>query len=177
MSRPTAARLPSVAGEVEGRARPQLENSVFVACGLACGSGLIHVDAAVEHFHEYVLFSAFFVVLASLQFAWTAAVYRRPSRTLLRLGAAASLLVVALWLVSRTSGLPLGPKRWKPESVGGFDSIATADELVLALLVLAPAGLRAGGVVRWVSREGALAVGLLLILLSSLALVSGGHPH
>ena len=176
MSRPVAvARVRR--GDGEERARPQLDNSVFVACGLACGSGLIHVDAAVEHFHEYVLFAAFFVALACLQFAWAAAAYRRPTRAILRAGALGSLLVVALWVVSRTSGLPLGPERWEPESVGGFDSIATADEIVLALLILAPAGLRGGAAGRWISKEGALGVGLFLILLSSLALVSGGHAH
>ncbi|MGZ4400606.1 MAG: hypothetical protein ACXVYM_07015 [Gaiellaceae bacterium] len=150
---------------------------MFVACGLACGSGLIHADAAVQHFDQYVLFSVFFAVLASLQLAWAAAVYRSPGRALLRAGAVGSLLVAALWLMSRTSGLPLGPGRWAPEPVGAFDSIATADEIVLALLVFAPGGLGAGRVLRWLSREGALATGLLLILLSSLALVSGGHAH
>jgi hypothetical protein len=177
MSRPLVAAAPPALDDAKGRARPQLENSVFVACGLALGSGLIHVDAAVEHFHEYALFAVFFVVVACLQFAWAVGAYRRPTRALLRAGAYGSLLVVALWVVSRTSGLPLGPERWEPESVGGFDAIATADEIALALLVLAPAGFRGGRVGRWVAKEGALGVGLLLILLSSLALVSGAHAH
>ena len=172
-----AARSSPRVDEVDGRPVPQLENALFIACGLAWAASLIHVDAAVQHFDEYVLFSVFFAVLAVLQFAWAFAVCRRPSRALLRAGAAGSLLVAALWLMSRTTGLPLGPERWEPESVGPFDLLATADEILLALLVLTPRSFRPGTIVARVSMEAAAAVGLLLILLSSLALVGGGHAH
>jgi len=141
------------------------------------GASLIHVDAAVQHYHEYVLFVVFFVVLALVQLAWGVAVCLRPSPALLRFGAVGSLLVALLWVTSRTTGLPLGPERWEPESVGAFDSIATADELLLAVLVFFPTGLGTRGVVQRGSRQGALAAGLVLVLLSSLALVGGGHAH
>ena len=85
-------------------------------------------------------------------------------------------MVAALWMISRTSGLPIGPQPWAPESVGALDSIATANEIALALLVFFQ--LRHG-------RSRALTRGcssvmtgtaLCLILLSSLALL-GGHAH
>jgi hypothetical protein len=172
-----AAQLPVAIGQARSRTVPRLENRLFIACGLAWGSGLIHVDAAVQHVDEYVLFAVFFVVLALLQLAWGIAVCLRPSPALLRAGAVGSLLVALLWVASRTTGLPLGPERWEPESVGAFDSIATADEVVLALLVFLPAGLSARGILHRGSRQAAAAVGLLLILVSSLALVGGGHAH
>ena len=78
---------------------------------------------------------SFFVLLAAAQFLWGVAVYRSPSRWLLSVGAIISLAVAVLWIVSRTSGLPIGPEPWTPEAVGAVDSIATANEVVLALLV------------------------------------------
>jgi hypothetical protein len=84
---------------------------------------------------------------------------------------------VLLWIVSRTVGLPIGPERWTPESVGAIDSIASADELVLSLLVMfqlqAP-NVRTAAVA---GRRIVTAAGLWLIMLSSLALIAGGHAH
>ena len=50
----------------------------------------------------------------------------------LGLARAGNLGVAAVWLLSRTAGLPLGPDPWTPESVGVADSIATALEVLLA---------------------------------------------
>jgi hypothetical protein len=167
--------LPSAPSEVTARTRAELEDTVFIACGLAWCASLIHVQAAVEHLNEYALYAVFFALLAPLQFAWGVAVYRRPARILLRAGAVMSLLVAGLWLMSRTTGLPIGPEPWRPESVGAADSIATADELVMALLAFFPYGLGKNGVLRRRSRQAAAVAGLGLILLSSLSLVVVGH--
>ncbi|MGZ4202108.1 MAG: hypothetical protein ACXVRH_08630 [Thermoleophilaceae bacterium] len=117
--------------------------------------------------------------LAPAQFAWGVALYRRPSRRLLMVGAVFNAAIVALWIVSRTSGLPIGPEPWKPEAVGPIDSIATADEIVLLML----AGLRLAGTravsapIRRVAQSLLLAGGVCLILLSSLSLILNGHAH
>lgn len=156
----------------------QLDDRLFLACALAWGAGVIHVAAAVSHLDEFVLFAVFFEVLALAQFAWGVALYRAPSRRLLLVGAIGSLAVVALWAVSRTSGLPIGPSPWRrPEAVGLLDSLATADELALAAIVFLR--IRAKSARRWERRVGTVvaAVALGLLLTSSLALVSGGHVH
>jgi hypothetical protein len=152
---------------------PRCDDRLFVLCGLSWAAGLIHVAAAIGHLDEYVLYAVFFAVLAAVQFGCGIAVYRAPSRALLRAGAVMSLLVVALWIVSRTSGLPIGPEPWQPEPVGLIDAVASADEAVLALL--AAAWLRSGPTRRLAGYGHGAA--LCLLLLSSLALTGGGHVH
>jgi len=156
-------------------ARPaaQLDDRLFIACGLSWAAGLIHVRAAFDHIDEYALYAVFFALLAPAQFAWGTALYRRASRRLLYAGAGMSLLVAALWIVSRTSGLPIGPTPWRPEAVGPIDSLCTADEVVLAALALLQ--LRPGG--RGPGRRLLAAAGIGLILLSSVVLVMAGHAH
>lgn len=154
----------------------RLDERVFIACGLAWATGLIHFVAAVQHVDEYLLYAFFFVVLATTQCVWGIAVYRSPSRKLLAAGAVMSLLVVVMWIVSRTSGLPISPEPWSPEPVGALDAIATANEIALALIVFVqlrpqPATAFPRGCVRLLT-----AAALCLILLSSLALI-GGHVH
>ena len=145
-------------------ARARVDDALFVACGLSWGAGLIHVVAAFEHVEEYALFAAFFAVLAPAQFAWGVLVYRRPERRLLVAGAIGSLLVVAVWAVSRTVGLPIGPGQ--PEAVGAIDALCSLDETLLAALVLLPRS------------KILIAVGTVLVFTSSLLLVGGGgHVH
>jgi hypothetical protein len=100
---------------------------------------------------------------------------RRRSRGLLPAGAALSLLVAAVRAMSRTTGLPVGPEPWRPEDVGAVDAIATADELVLALLVwlYGFSGLR-GRPLRTLG-VGAKTAGVVLVILSSFALLAAGH--
>jgi hypothetical protein len=160
-----------VAGSGRSAATPLLAGELLIACGLSWSAGLIHVKAGIDHLHEHVLVSAAFGLLAAAQLVWGIAQYRRPTRGLLAAGAALSVVVVALWGMSRAAGLPLGPDRWSPEPVGALDSVASADEVVLALL--ASLHLRAG---RGVAPLAA-AAGMCLILLSSLLVALGGHAH
>ena len=106
--------------------RGVVDDRLLMICALASGAGLIHVLAAVEHVQEYALYALFFAVLAPAQVAWSIAVYRTDNRRLLVLGAIGSILIVAMWVFSRTTGLPIGPDPWKPESLGTLD--VTADE-------------------------------------------------
>jgi hypothetical protein len=155
----------------------RLDDYLFIACGLAWSAAVIHVGAAVQHVQEAALYAAFFAVLAPVQFIWGIALYRRRSRTLLTAGAIASLMVVALWIVSRTSGLPVGPEPWHPEPVGFIDALATADEIALALVVLVHLRPSRGRKLARGFRILVGAVGLVLILVSSLALAGPFHAH
>jgi hypothetical protein len=174
----TAAAGPKGADGAALRPRPrQLSDVLFIACGLSWAVGLIHVVAAAQHLEEYVLYAVFFDLLAVAQFAWGFALYRSPSRRLLHLGAAMSLGVVALWIASRTTGLPIGPEPWTPESIGTLDLIATADELVLTVLIAFELRAARRSSLGRVSRQLATAMGLCLILLSSLAATLPAHGH
>jgi hypothetical protein len=148
---------------------------LFTACGLSWGAALIHVSAAIGHLHESGLYAVFFALLAPAQLAWGFLVCRRRSRRLLLAGAALSLLVAIVWALSRTTGLPVGPQPWHPEAVGAVDLIATADELTLALLVGLYGFTELRGGARRALGAGAKASGVVLVVLSSLALLAAGH--
>ncbi len=163
-----------VAGSGRSVATPVLAGELLVACGLSWSAGLIHVKAGIDHLHEHVLVSVAFGLVAAAQLAWGISLYRRPTRGLLAAGAALSVMVVALWGMSRATGLPLGPDRWSPEPVGALDAVASADEVVLALLALLH--LRSGPAARGVAPLAA-AAGMCLILLGSLLVAVGGHAH
>jgi hypothetical protein len=147
----------------------ELDSPVPILCGLAWAAALIHVEAAIGHVGEGTLHVLFFVLVANAQFAWGVLAYRLRDTRLLWAGAVGSVAVVAVWLASRTTGVPVGPDAWQPEPVGLLDSIATADELVLALLVAL------GSLA--VARKVLTGVAVALLLLSSLSLTGGSvHP-
>jgi hypothetical protein len=152
-----------------------LPDWLFTACGLSWGAALIHISAAIGHVHESGLYVLFFALLAPTQLAWGFLVCRRSTRELLLAGAALSLLVAAVWLISRTTGLPVGPEPWRPEAVGAVDAIATADELALALLVWLYGFSRLRGRAARALGVGARVGGIALVILSSLALLAAGH--
>jgi hypothetical protein len=85
---------------------------MLLLCGLSWTAGLIHISAAVSHFRIEPAEGVFFELLATAQLLWGLALYRSPSRRLLSVGFVVSLAVVALWMVSRTCGIPLGDEPW-----------------------------------------------------------------
>ena len=116
-----------------GRAARSAPLSIkLLAAGSAITAG-IHTSICHQHFQENALYGWFFVLLATSQFGWATLILARPTRALLRLGAAANLVTVALWLVSRTSGVPFGPDAWKVESFGVLDIIASVIEVSVAV--------------------------------------------
>ena len=124
----------------------------------------------MDHLHGYVPFTALFAIAGIAQAGWGIALYRRPSSRLLVAGALLSICVAGLWILSRTSGVPIGPAPWAAKPVGGLESLATADEVALAVLALVQLRPRRGGrVVRGVGT----AVAVYLILLSSMSLMPG----
>ncbi|MBO1269111.1 hypothetical protein [Arthrobacter cavernae] len=109
------------------------------------GSAAIHAAVVPEHLGEWAAAGAFFLVLSAAQFAAGLLVLRRrqrtvlPARTALLATAAVSIIPLALWLYSRTAGLPFGPGAGVPEPLGLPDSAAGALELgtlVLAMVLL-----------------------------------------
>jgi len=116
-----------------GSQRPAswLDAPLAALVALSAGAGAIHLSVASDHFHEYWLFGAFFAALGSAQVAWAVLVaIRGPSRPLL-IAAIGNSAVVALWIVSRTTGLPLGSHLGAPEALGFPDVAATLFEVVL----------------------------------------------
>ena len=104
---------------------------------LSIGAAVIHFAVVAQHFDEWWLTGSFFVGIALFQLAWGLLVLTRPSARVFALGAIANALVVVTWIVSRTSGVPVGPGAGEAEVVGAPDLLATAFEVVLVLVCTA----------------------------------------
>jgi hypothetical protein len=136
---PGEAQLETVPGQPHGAAAAG-EAYVLLAA-LAWATAFIHVLAAAHHYAEWVLYGVFFTILAPAQAIWGGLVFqRRGDRRLLAIGGVANLLVALVWAMSRTTGIPIGPTPWTPESVGWHDVIATLNELAMAGIVAALLG-------------------------------------
>jgi hypothetical protein len=114
--------------------------------------------------------------VAMLQFGWGAWIYQDPRADRLWLGAIGNVLVVLVWTLSRTVGLPVGPDAWQPEAIGFADMMATLDELGIAMmaigLVLGPRFFE--GVAK---RQLWESLALTLMVLSLLGALTGPHHH
>ena len=109
-------------------ARPYILGAL---AALSVGAAAIHFAVIFEHFAENVLYGAFFLVISWAQLIWAALVLWRPARTVLWLGAGGNAIIIAVYVASRTVGLPFGPDVNHPEAVGGLDVVSVALEVAL----------------------------------------------
>src|SRR5499427_10678026 len=106
----------------------------YVLGGLAAlsvGAAAIHFAVVFEHFAQYALYGVFFLVLAWAQLIWPAVLLWRPSRLWLWLGLTGNAAVLAVYVASRTVGLPFGPDLHHPEQVGALDVMSCVLEFAL----------------------------------------------
>jgi hypothetical protein len=152
----------SVQVETEVEAELGFEKVLLVGMALlSTGAAVIHFAVIAQHFDEWWLSGIFFVAVALFQLAWAVAVVLRPSGRLYLAGAVVNALVVLTWIVSRTTGIPVGPEAGEPEAVDLPDVLATAYEvlLVVAAFVLVARGsalrhplqARAAGIGTWIA--------------------------
>ena len=110
------------------------------AVGLAVTLGLVHILATPLYFEQWLGYGAFFFVVAVLQVMYSMALaVSPPSRALLWAGIVGNALVVALWLTTRTIGIPFfGPMAGDVLPVGLLDGLAQVLEVIqiLHLVVL-----------------------------------------
>jgi hypothetical protein len=111
------------------------QHTAWTLAALSGTAAAVHAQVCPEHFRESAAFGVFFLCASAGQAAWAMAVCRRPGRTVLLLGAAGNAAVVALWAVSRTIGLPIGPQAWRPEAVSQPDTAATLIEVFIVVAV------------------------------------------
>ena len=105
---------------------------VSLAVSTAAGAAFIHFAAAPEHFREWWGFGVFFVLCGEAQLGWALLSRRRPEPRLFAVGLTGSLLLVGLWALSRTVGVPFGPDPGVPEAAGTADIVAVSLELLTA---------------------------------------------
>lgn len=159
------------------------EIAVPVRVGLAVaslGAAAIHFAHIGHHAELSGWQGAFFAVVAWAQALWALAVVLRPQRWVLVAGAVGNAGVVAVWVLARTAGVPVGPDPWTAEPVAWYDATATACAVVV---VLGCGLLLAGRVPRPSPQLAAGGLGVLgatVALATSLVLVpsvAGEHEH
>ena len=92
----------------------------------------MHFAVAPEHFAEWWGFGLFFVLCAEVQLGWALLLGPDPKQPDARRRIVGSLFLVAVWALSRTTGLPFGPEPGVPEEIGVPDVVSVVLELVTA---------------------------------------------
>ena len=100
--------------------------------GLAAG---IHLSVAPEHFDEWWGYGAFFLLAALGEVALVVALALRPRVWLVQAGIWGSVVTMLMYLLSRTSGIPLGPATGAVEAVEFPGLAATAAEGALVIVL------------------------------------------
>jgi hypothetical protein len=103
------------------KAEVQTDSRLAARCAAiaSAGAGLIHFAVMPSHWLDWIPSGLFFAAVAVFQLMWSFLVWSRPRPLLLALGIAANAASAALWVASRTVGLPFGPHAGVPESVEG----------------------------------------------------------
>jgi hypothetical protein len=102
---------------------------------LSASLGLVHFLAMPLYFDQWLGYGVFFFTVAVLQVFYSMALAAgEPNRSLLWLGIAGNALVIALWAVTRTVGIPFfGPMAGEVLPVGLLDSVA---QILAAILIV-----------------------------------------
>lgn len=129
--RPPAA--PTGAMPARRQASRTLLPLAVVSSAAAAG---VHAAMGPSHFSEGFLLGLFFAVSSMAQLAWASLALTSGGALLLRVGVLLNVGCVALWLVTRTLGLPFGLIPG-PEAVGSWDVATVIWELVVAGCCLA----------------------------------------
>jgi hypothetical protein len=133
---------PAAAPEPAVEAPEPSPGSRWLLAACLAGAAVIHAAMAPSHLGESALEGWGFVVSAWAQLALAVAVLLRPSR---RVGAAVvaiNAVLIAVWVVSRTVGLPFGDHAGHAESVMFVDGVCVALEVVAVIVGAALAGWR-----------------------------------
>jgi hypothetical protein len=108
---------------------------------MSFAAALIHFAVAAEHVQQYWLFGLSMLVVAWLQVAWAVVVIVRPSRPLLWAGALINAVVVAGYLITRTTGYAIGTAP-REAGLSAFSAVfcAAFEAVVVAGCAWLPAG-------------------------------------
>jgi hypothetical protein len=146
------------------------------------GAASIHVVVAPAHWRDWLPSGVFFAALATFQVVWALVAWWRSGALLMAIGMAVNLGAAGLWVMSCSSGPPVGPSAGQPEAVGA----AGICVLLLQCYVVMGAGWawaqryqpdEASGWGRVLVLVGANAVVAAAATVGLAASVHGGHHH
>jgi hypothetical protein len=130
---------------------------VYATAALSLFAGYIHVAYVDSHLQEWWAYGAFFIAAANMQVLFAALLVRWPRPWLPYAGIAGNLAIIAMYVVTRTSGIPLGPHRRVVEDAGATDWLTTAAQVAIIVALLA---MLEGRPRRWIA-NGLLGLGVL----------------
>jgi hypothetical protein len=128
------------------------------AAVLSLCAAWVHLAYTASHLRQWWAYGAFFLATGVGQALFAPLVLRRPRAWLAAVGIAGNLAIVAMYVVSRTAGPPLGPHAHVPEAAGAVDLATTGAEIALVGVLLTLLG---GRTRRWIV-NALLAAGVLL---------------
>lgn len=143
-------------GSVEDARGPWLRGLVVV---FSLAAGVIHLAQVGIHLEEPWMFPTFFVVVGLIQLGAAALLLAPRPRAWFWLGIAGSAATIAIWLVSRSFGLPFGAEPGQAEQLGMADAAAS---LLEGMTIVALALWLATGTQR--RQRPAYLVGILAVL-------------
>jgi hypothetical protein len=126
-------------------AAPVARRAAATAALLSLGAAWVHLAYAASHLRVWWAYGAFFLAAGAGQALFAPLVLHRPRPWVALTGIAGNLAIVLMYVVSRTTGPPLGPHARVPEAAGAIDLATTAAEVALLgvlLALLAPAARR-----------------------------------
>jgi hypothetical protein len=104
---------------------------------LSLAAAWVHLAYAGPHLRQWWAYGAFFVATGVGQALFAPLILRRPPRaSLVAAGVAGNAAIIAMYVVSRTYGPPIGPHARVPEVAGPIDLATTAVELGLVGVLL-----------------------------------------
>ncbi len=129
--------------EFSGRRAGSRTDSVELwAAGLTAYAGVLHLYAAPEHLSAWWGYGAFFIAVGLAQLVFAGLLVRYRSPVVMTVGVVVTVGIVALYAVSRTRGIPLGPPlghsgtHRRPERVELLDlACVTAEVISVGLMV------------------------------------------
>lgn len=145
---------------------------------LLCAA-LIHLAVVGPHLSESSLYAACFVCAGLAQIVAALALTVRTDRRLLGALAIGNALIIGVWALSRSTGLPIGPTPGAPESVSLPDVLASVAEgvvVVLSITLLRVQG-HSLAMKRWLVAVGMVGAGVIATFTTVIAIVgvqSGG---
>ena len=110
---------------------------VPVLAAASAGAAAIHFAMVPAHWDEVWWHGLGFAIVGWLQVMWAWGAWKRVSRRLLAAGVALNLVVIGIYALSRTAGLPGGSDAWIAADMAFIDLVALALELVVVLGALA----------------------------------------
>jgi hypothetical protein len=153
---------------------------VLAMAGLLAAAGGLHLAALPSHLESSALVGAFFAATALGQLLGAVLIATRPSPRTTAVVIAGNLAVLAIWAMSRTTGLPVGGEVGTPEPFGVLDGLAAAAQILVVAgglrTILRGATVVPGRSAGW---QPALVLGVAWLVAGGLGtgLVEARHDH